>query len=133
VEDNGTLYIEGEIDGNTARYELANGCIPAYSVGFAHLDICVSNIDVQAGTLRSLTLTVKVCVGADIGPIHLGQCWDLFNQEIHFHNFSAGEVADLVGVESASLRADDWTNAKFVTHSKATVVDDRVTCCTCHS
>src|SRR5665213_1223877 len=110
VEDNGVLYLEGEINGNTARYALANGCIPAYSVGFAHLDICVTKLDTQGGTLRALTLSVKVCVSVDIGPIHLGQCWDLFNQEIRFHNIAPAEIAGFIGVAAVDVRSDPWTN-----------------------
>src|SRR5580698_7991158 len=77
VEDSGSFYIEAEIDGHSVRYALADACIPTLSVGIATLEVCVTDLDVSSGTLNSLTLTVKGCVGGDIGGIHIGNCWDL--------------------------------------------------------
>src|ERR1700742_2670304 len=70
IEDSGTFYIEGSIDGATARYALANACIPAYSVGIASLEICVTNLTIANGSLQSLTLSVKACIGGKIGGIN---------------------------------------------------------------
>ncbi|MGA2691451.1 MAG: hypothetical protein ABSF76_03715 [Opitutaceae bacterium] len=102
IEDNGTFYLEGEVNGQTARYALADSCIPAFSVGIATLEICVANINIVGGALRGLDLVVKACLGADIGPIHVGQCWDLYDQHIPFTLLSAAElqgVAELRGGE----------------------------------
>jgi hypothetical protein len=129
VEDNGGLFIEGEINGHTARYGLANGCIPAFAVGPATLDVCVTQLDVQGGALRGLTLTVKLCVDANIGPIHLGHCWDLFSQEIKFSHLTAGQLQTHLGLASVDPKAAAWNN-KFVSHSVATLGQDAL--CPCH-
>jgi hypothetical protein len=133
VEENGTFYIEGSINGNTAKYALINACIPVYSVGIASLEICVTNLDISNGRLNSLTLSVKGCIGGSIAGIHLQQCWDLYNQTIKFHSFTAGEIVQIVGldVDRGELQGPSW-NTKFVTSSVATLDTDRSHCkCKC--
>jgi hypothetical protein len=97
IEDKGSFYIEAEVNGQAARYEIANACIPTFSVGIGHLDVCLSNVTIVDGQLKSIDLTVKACVGGDIGPIHLGQCWDLFNQHIQFSVITAADIEGISG------------------------------------
>jgi hypothetical protein len=99
IEDGGTFFIEAELNGNTVRYALADACIPALSIGIATLEVCVTNLNVQNNQLKSLRLQVKGCVGADIGPIHIGQCWDLFGQDIVFSHLSGSQLFGLLGVD----------------------------------
>jgi hypothetical protein len=131
VEDGGTFYIEGSINGNTARYALTAACIPVYSVGIASLEVCVTNLDVSNGNLNSLTLSVKGCIGGSIAGIHLQQCWDLFNQTIKFHSFTADEIVKIAGldVDRALLNGPSW-DRKFVTSATA-VLDADFSHCKC--
>jgi hypothetical protein len=111
IEDNGTLYLEAELNGQSFRYALADACIPALSIGIASLEVCVTNLDVTGGVLRSLTLTVKGCVGGDIGPIHIGQCWDLFSQKIVFSKLSGAATATLLGVDPS--KGGEWESMYY--------------------
>jgi hypothetical protein len=131
IEDDGTFYIEGSINGATAKYALANACIPVYSVGIASLEICVTNLDISNNNLNSLTLSVKACIGGSIAGINLQQCWDLFNQTIKFHSLHSGDVVEIIGldVEASALKDASW-NKKFVTHSipMLEAADDKCKC-----
>jgi hypothetical protein len=126
IEDNGTFYIEGSIDGASARYALANACIPVYSVGIASLEICVTNLTIANGDLKSLTLSVKACIGGKIGGINLQQCWDLFNQTINFHSLTADEAMAMIGVTvEPNQKASSWSTQKFMTYSVPTLETPR--------
>jgi hypothetical protein len=111
VEDGGTLYLEAEVNGQTFRYALANACIPALSIGIATLEVCVTDLEVSGGSLKSLTLSVKGCVGGDIAGIHIGHCWDLYNQKIVFATISGAQAAALI--EADATKAGDWGSTYY--------------------
>lgn len=132
IEDNGTFYIEGSINGATAKYALADACIPVYNVGVASLKICVTNLNIANGILRSLTLSVEVCIGGSIGPINLSHCWDLFNQTINFHSFTSDEIIEIIGldVSAQDRQGEGWKDQKMITSSVITLnsVDGNCNC-----
>jgi hypothetical protein len=130
IEDGGTFYIEGSINGATARYALADACIPVYTIGIASLEICVTNLNISKGNLNSLTLSVKACIGGSIAGINLQQCWDLYNQTIKFHTFASQDVINIVGldVEREGLAAPEWSGRKFVTHGTPVLVTQTDKC-----
>lgn len=130
IEENGTFYIQGSIDGASAKYALANACIPVYSVGIASLEVCVTNLDISNGQLISLTLSVKACIGGTIAGIPIQHCWDLYNQTIKFHTFTSDEVIKIVGldIDSNGLRGPEWAAQKFVTYSTASLENAEAKC-----
>jgi hypothetical protein len=132
IEDNGTFYLEGSIDGHSARYALTNACIPAFSVGIASLEICVTNLTIANGSLQSLTLAVKACIGTSIGPIHVSKCWDLYNQTITFHTLTAEQAMGMIGVTTGlGAEASSWSNRKFVTYETASLSIPAESKCQC--
>lgn len=130
VEDGGAFYLEAELNGSAIRYELANACIPAFSIGIATLEACVTNLDIQNGQLKGLHLTVKLCIGADIGPIHVGKCWDLFGQDIVFSHLSAKDVSDILRVK-VDHRSAEWAGRTFVVSNVAKDSTSRDSACRC--
>ncbi len=130
IEENGTFYIQASIDSASAKYALANACIPVYSIGIASLEVCVTNLDISNGNLNSLTLSVKGCIGGTIAGIHLQQCWDLFNQTIKFHSFTSDDVVGILGltVDGGTLKGPPWSGQKFVSYSTATLETDECEC-----
>jgi hypothetical protein len=93
IEDSGSYSIELQIFGQRIRYSLANICYPVYSIGIATLEVCTSNLSIISGKIVSVTIVVKGCVHAKIGPIDINKCWDLFNQPVNFFNISEGKAA----------------------------------------
>src|SRR4051812_39897899 len=66
VEDAGHYFIELELNGSKRQYDLVNACVPAFTIGPASLEVCVGNLVVQGGKIKSVDLTVKVCLGIDV-------------------------------------------------------------------
>jgi hypothetical protein len=132
TEEGGTFYIQASIDGATAKYALADACIPVYSVGIASLEVCVTNLDISNGNLNALTLSVKACIGGTIAGIHLQQCWDLYNQTIKFHSFSSADVVEILGLSDDNLRGQPgWADRKFISYSTAELDSTDVCKCEC--
>ncbi|MBF0033202.1 hypothetical protein [Citrobacter freundii] len=125
IEDSGTFFIEAEINGSAVRYALADACIPALSVGIVSLEICVTGLNIVDNSLKSLHLEVKGCLGADIGPIHLGKCWTLYGQDIIFNILTEAQVYSMSGVV---LNKSNQTGHKFIVSSVSSLTNSRCTC-----
>jgi hypothetical protein len=104
VDDGGTYFLELEVNGNVARVQLANACYPVYSIGIATLEVCVDGLQVVGNQLKSIHLIVKACVGGDVGPVHIGQCWTLYDGVIQFLELR-GEAQKMSGVKYVHLQS----------------------------
>lgn len=88
LQEDARVILELEALGSRAQFELANTCFPALEAGIARLEVCVSNLVLENGTPKSLHLTVKGCIGTKIGPIPIGQCWDLYSGDLSLAIYS---------------------------------------------
>jgi hypothetical protein len=88
-----TLYLDVSIDGHGAEFELTDGCIPAFSVGIASLNVCASNIRINEGELLHLDLQVKACIGVHVLSIDVEKCWVLFEEPIDINYIDSAAVA----------------------------------------
>lgn len=96
LESGGRFYIELQLFGGKVRYELANACFPAYTIGIARLEVC-ANVGKD-----SVCLGAKLCIGGKIDGIDLGKCWKIYEGCIKFIS-----TADLMASDGKSVRLDD--------------------------
>jgi hypothetical protein len=95
-EENGKFFLEIEILGNRAKWELANLCVD-YSIAIAKASVCITNIKFKSnGQLDSFDILVNFCIGGNVGPIHLEQCWEILRQRIQFKL----STLDVTGLEN---------------------------------
>ena len=95
LESGGRFYIELQLFGGKVRYELANACFPAYTIGIARLEVC-ANVGKD-----SVCLGAKLCIGGKIDGIDLGKCWKIYEGCIKFIS-----TADLMASDGKSVRLD---------------------------
>jgi hypothetical protein len=65
--------------GRRVRKEIGNACFE-YSYGLAKLKVCLSEIDISGGQLKSVTISIELCVGA----FGLEKCWTIYKGKIKF-------------------------------------------------
>jgi hypothetical protein len=110
IEEGGVFFAELQVFGSRIRYALANVCYPVYSVGVASLEVCTTNINAPNGNLESLDITVKGCVGGNVGPVNIQKCWSLLNQTIHFFNLTTSRTS--IDGEPIIAGYNDWAYAE---------------------
>jgi len=80
VQKDTGYFAELELLGEVIEYSLINTCYPAYTVGIASLEVCISDIELTGSTLKSMEVSIKLC----IGRWRISRCWDIFKGKIRF-------------------------------------------------
>ena len=82
------LLVELELLGATIEYSLINTCYPAYTIGIASLEVCITDIDLSGSTLKGLGVSIKFC----IGKWGISKCWNIYNGKIRFFLVNLSEI-----------------------------------------
>ena len=93
IEEGGNFFLEIEIAGNRQRIPLGNSCVEARYYVFA-AKVCVANFSASAHSL-SFDVVLRLCIDANIGPIHIGECVDLYSQHVNIGFFTVDQLAKL--------------------------------------
>jgi hypothetical protein len=80
VQKDSGYFVELDLLGAIIEYDLLNTCYPAYSIGIASLEVCITDIDLSDSTLKSLSISIKLY----IGKWGISKCWDIYNGKIQF-------------------------------------------------
>jgi hypothetical protein len=81
-------FIELKLLGAVIEYSLINTCYPAYTIGIASLEVCITDIDLSGSTLKGLGISIKFC----IGKWGISKCWDIYNGKIRFFLVNLSEI-----------------------------------------
>jgi hypothetical protein len=103
IEEGGSYYVELQLFGHRVRHGIANVCYPVVEIAIGRLKVCTSDLVIDNGQLKSVKLTVQGCVGADIGPIHVEKCWDLYSGTIIFFRLSTDAHARAFSIDVDKL------------------------------
>jgi hypothetical protein len=93
IEENGSYYLEVEVGDVRQRMNLGNSCVEARWYVFA-AKVCLGNVQ-QAGSTISFDVILRLCVDANLGPIHIGECVDLFRQHVDIHFLTEADLRGL--------------------------------------
>jgi hypothetical protein len=93
IEESGNYYLEIEIGDVRQRMNLGNSCIEARWYVFA-AKVCLGNVQ-QAGSTISFDVILRLCVDVNLGPIHIGECVDLFRQHVEIHLLTDADLREL--------------------------------------
>jgi hypothetical protein len=93
LEENAKFYLEIEIAGNRQRIPLANGCLEARYYVFA-AKACITNVKV-VGKSIDFDVVLRLCIDVNIGPIHIGECVDIYRHHVHIGFLKMAELAAL--------------------------------------
>jgi hypothetical protein len=118
LQEDAKVILELEALGGRSQFDLANTCFPALEAGIARLEVCISNLIMVGGFPKSLHLTVKGCIGTKIGPIPVGQCWDLYAGDLSlstfplesFHVFGVMSEGDQTGLRTLVLESKETSH-----------------------
>jgi hypothetical protein len=103
---NGQLQLELQVAGERRRFDIAQACYPAFTVGIASVNACAEPL-IENGHLKGVKLTIKACIGINVLGHNFEQCWDLFSSVIGIASFTAQEIAAASGIVlSASADSD---------------------------
>lgn len=62
ILDGSTFYLEIEAAGKTVRIALTNTCVTVFTLfGLIDIEVCLSDIQISGGHLKSLCIEVKAC------------------------------------------------------------------------
>src|SRR5438876_7395103 len=86
LEEGGNFYFEVQIGGEHARIPLGNSCAEARYYVFA-AKACIANLNITAHSIN-FDIVLRLCIDANIGPIHIGECVDVYQQHIAFGLFN---------------------------------------------
>jgi len=93
LEENGDYFLEIEIAGARERMPLGNSCLEARYYVFA-AKVCVANMQATPHSL-DFDVVLRLCIDANIGPIHIGECVDIYRQHVRIGFFTVDELAKL--------------------------------------
>ena len=93
IEEVGNFFIEIEIAGNRQRIPLGNSCVEARYYVFA-AKVCVANFAATAHSLN-FDVVLRLCIDANLGPIHIGECIDVYSQHVSIGFFTVDELTRL--------------------------------------
>ena len=93
IEEGGNYFLEVEVAGNRARMALGNSCVEARYYVFA-AKVCVANFAPSAHRL-DFDVVLRLCIDANIGPIHIGECVDIYSQHVSIGFFTVDELKAL--------------------------------------
>ena len=102
LEENATFYLEVEIAGIKQRMNLGNSCIEARWYVFA-AKVCAANVNISAHSI-SFDLVLRLCIDANLGPIHIGECVDILRQHVQIGFFTMAQLGQL-GIPPEALPA----------------------------
>lgn len=91
--EGGVYKLEVELFGKRKKFDLANQCITAFTVGIASLKVCISKLKIEGGKLKGLRVTARLCIGTKIGPINVEKCWDVIATDINFFHLTEYRTA----------------------------------------
>ena len=91
LEEGGNFYFEVQIGGEHARIPLGNSCAEARYYVFA-AKACIANLNITAHSIN-FDIVLRLCIDANIGPIHIGECVDVYQQHIAIGFFTVNELA----------------------------------------
>ncbi|MCP4366926.1 MAG: hypothetical protein GY797_02250 [Deltaproteobacteria bacterium] len=83
-DEDGVYKIELQIGNNKIKYDLLDTCYPAYEVGIARLNVCIREVRISGGRLRSIMLTAELCIGVRLLGRKVEKCWELIDQTVSF-------------------------------------------------
>jgi hypothetical protein len=63
VQKDSGYFVELELLGAVIEYSLIDTCYPAYTVGIASLEVCITDIDLSGSTLKGSEISIKFCIG----------------------------------------------------------------------
>jgi hypothetical protein len=93
LEEGTNFFLEVEILGARERIPLGNACLEARYYVFA-AKACVANLNVQPHRLQ-FDIVLRLCIDASIGPIHVGECVDIYKQHVSIGFLTASELETL--------------------------------------
>ena len=114
IEEGGKFLLEIEIGGNRERIPLGNGCVEARYYVFA-AKACITNVKVSGKTI-DFDVVLRLCIDANIGPIHIGECVDIYRQHIHVGFFTMAELAAF-GFENPIANVTIMANEKIYAYA----------------
>jgi hypothetical protein len=94
IEDNARYYLEIEIAGIRQRVDLGDTCVEARWYVFA-AKVCLANVQQTSGSSVSFDVVLRLCVDVKLGPIHIGECLDLFRQHVDIHYLKEADLKAL--------------------------------------
>ncbi len=81
-------FVELELLGAVIEYSLINTCYPAYTIGIASIEVCITDIDLRGSALKSVGISIKFC----IGKWGISKCWDIYNGKVRFFLVNLSEI-----------------------------------------
>ena len=87
------FFLEIEIAGVRQRIPLGNSCVEARYYVFA-AKACLANVSVTR-TAINFDVVLRLCIDANIGPIHIGECVDVYSQHVTIGISTVVELAAL--------------------------------------
>lgn len=100
-EDGNSVYIVISVGRARVRRKLGDTCYPAVVYGPATANICTRQITMDShGNLKSLKLTVELCVGFSFLGRDFSKCWSVFSKTIHFSRPNFLSESNLSKVEN---------------------------------
>jgi hypothetical protein len=88
VQKDSGYFAELEMLGVSVEYSLINICYPAFNVGIASLDVCITNIDISDSVLKGLDISIKL----RIGKWGIEKDFDIYNGRISFFRVNLSDV-----------------------------------------
>lgn len=93
IEEAGNFFLEIELAGNRQRIPIGNSCVDArYYVFVAR--VCMANVRATPHSL-DFDVVLRLCIDASIGPIHIGECVDVYSQHVSIGFFTVEQLAKL--------------------------------------
>ncbi|MGY4430612.1 hypothetical protein ACVWWO_003089 [Bradyrhizobium sp. F1.13.1] len=93
IAEGSDLFLEIEIAGNRQRIPMGNSCVEARYYVFA-ARACLGNFNRTSHSIE-FDIILRLCIDANIGPIHIGECVDVYRQHVSIGTFTVDELTQL--------------------------------------
>jgi hypothetical protein len=93
IVEGSKFFLEIEIGGIRQRIPLGNSCVEARYYVFA-AKACVANWKQEAHSIQ-FDIVLRLCIDANIGPIHVGECVDIYRQHVTIGTFTVDQLSQL--------------------------------------
>jgi hypothetical protein len=87
------FFIEIEIAGNRQRIPIGNSCLEARYYVFA-AKACLANLKQTPHSIE-FDIVLRLCIDANLGPFHIGECVDVYRQHVSIATLTVHELTQL--------------------------------------
>lgn len=117
-ETSGSFYLELDAAGNTQRIPLGNACVEVRWYVFA-AKACLANVNIGDHQI-DFDIVLQLCIDANIGPIHIGECVEILKQHVQIGFFTVQELASL-GFNNALGMVDALGSSRQAAYAQTSI------------